>query len=69
MNSSYKRQKELEKEVRAIPGVTNELIELIHEFEAKYGEIVLNGTRAIDKFKQEEVKRTRTVGLIGFCYV
>ena len=61
MISSYKRQKELEKEVRSIPSATSELIELINEFEAKYGEIVINDIRIIDKLKQEEAKRARTV--------
>lgn len=59
--NSLQRQKELEKRVRSIPIINNDLMMLISEYEAQYGEIVIDGKHYIDELKEEEIRAPRSV--------
>ena len=55
------RQRQLEKEVKSIPIINNELRSLICEYEAQYGEIVINGERFLDQLPEQEEIQPRSV--------
>ena len=51
------RQEFLSKEVRKLVIVNKELMRVISEYEAKYGDVVINGNRVITLLKEEQQSR------------
>lgn len=53
----------MSKELARLPFVNKECMQAISNYEAQYGEIVVNGKRYIDELKEEEFISPRKVGL------
>ena len=61
IRNRLQRQRQLEKEVKSLPIINNELRSLICAYEAQYGEIIINGERLIDQLPEQEEIRPRSV--------
>ena len=61
IRNRLQRQRQLEKEVKSLPIINNELRSLICAYEAQYGEIIINGERLIDQLPEQEEIQPRIV--------
>ena len=54
----------MSKELARLPFVNKECMQAISQYEAQYGEVIVNGKRYYDELKEEEMLSPRKVGLI-----
>ena len=66
IRNRLQRQRQLEREVKSLPTINNELRSLICAYEAQYGEIIINGERLIDQLPEQEEIQPRIVLLYTF---
>ena len=66
IRNRLQRQRQLEREVKSLPTINNELRNLIQEYESQYGEIIINGERFIDQLPEQEEIQPRTVLIYTF---
>ena len=66
IRNRLQRQRQLEKEVKSLPIINNELRSLICAYEAQYGEIIINGERFLDQLPEQEEIQPRTVLIYTF---
>ena len=66
IRNRLQRQRQLEREVKSLPTINNELRSLICAYEAQYGEIIINGERFLDQLPEQEEIQPRTVLIYTF---
>ena len=66
IRNRLQRQRQLEREVKSLPTINNELRSLICAYAAQYGEIIINGERFIDQLPEQEEIQPRTVLIYTF---
>ena len=66
IRNRLQRQRQLEREVKSLPTINNELRSLICAYEAQYGEIIINGERFLDQLPEQEEIQPRTVFIYTF---
>ena len=66
IRNRLQRQRQLEREVKSLPTINNELRSLICAYEAQYGEIIINGQRFLDQLPEQEEIQPRTVFIYTF---
>ena len=58
----------MSKELSRLPFVNKECMQAISQYEAQYGEVIVNGKRYYDELKEEELLSPRKVGLVLFIH-
>ena len=64
LDRSLQEEIQMSKELARLPFVNKECMQAISQYEAQYGEVIVNGKRYYDELKEEEMLSPRKVGLI-----
>ena len=58
---------QIEKELMRLPGINNELMQMIELYEANFGDFLMDGERFYNELKEEEVIIPRNVTFEELC--